>query len=977
MRKMLSLRAWNAVPFLLLLLAVTGCLRTEMDGPVREVVFSVAGDGFPDSRSVLTPSVENRVTSVLLLFYKGGLLEKVASFSGSPGLAVTFPDDEPRNVHALVNMASVREEDIPLQESGLDRLSWRLTSYADLERDGLPMAESAGFRPSDGTCLIRVRRLLSRFAFSLTEEYRSFFDVAERVSAHYPDPSYLFKDMTYSLKNINGTLRPFGVSAAGPEDVLEDREFELTTDGTAVLYVPENMQGDLLASPDPADKTMDALRDKYGEDIPCATFVEVTLRQDPSIFGVGGGLTYRFFLGNDNSGNFSVERNLHYNVLFGPEYDTVMGCFDTDSWTWKVESDDWRDSRFLYMDGKAYSVLRGGSLVIPVNYGYDGKSHPENGDSGDLASVDCDWRAYVKPAGQSDAALVHYSAYGGFGLAMYNRKDGKLTFQMSNAVPAGTRLELVLRTRDGRHEDRALLTVLPDGDVSAVWNYLPEYVAQRPVLSLNRTGTALSIASVRATEGGDRVSWSVADGKCTLSLLKAGPVSLEVTASDGSVADVTFAVKAPLLKADRTSLSLRLDGSSAQALTLSYTARAEDGSFAFTVAANDDAAGSRSFAPSLYAALLAPSLSVGSGALAPWLAVSGMTGYLASYDPAGMSSYFGVSYPGSFVAQARACEDVVPLPVSATLQDPFPGFSADGDLGDIYNYSVIGFYSRSVPSAAPYVVFTGQKTVEYTGGPTLRPTVDKGSLSFRSTEDFSYGLSAADKLELTPVSNPGHAVGKLPLVAQVRNVRSGGTTEVALGWLDCYLFTQLGGVLKGDTSTHYARFSVSADLCGSGEVAAFADLRKTVVSQAVVLPDFNTGGFHLRMLVGGRNVWTMISEESLEGTYQIRFDDYDSYMMSTWTEKKVPDSGYKLGETVYDMEINTDMMTIRDYDHDAVMVYRTTSPRLKCDLSSVSGLRESELGYHYAYDAERDAAGRPYHVFSPLVPYFMEMDVRP
>lgn len=91
----------------------------------------------------------------------------------------------------------------------------------------------------------------------------------------------------------------------------------------------------------------------------------------------------------------------------------------------------------------------------------------------------------------------------------------------------------------------------------------------------------------------------------------------------------------------------------------------------------------------------------------------------------------------------------------------------------------------------------------------------------------------------------------------------------------------------------------------------------------------------------------------------------------------MPDSGYKLGETVYDMEINTDMMTIRDYDHDAVMVYRTTSPRLKCDLSSVSGLRESELGYHYAYDAERDAAGRPYHVFSPLVPYFMEMDVRP
>ena len=951
-------------------------MRAETDNEPGRVVFSVSGDGFLMSRSVLSASVEDKVTSVTLAFYKNGLLESVRTFSGASDLSAAFVDDERRTVFALVNMASVRESDLPVRQSDLKNLTWRLTSYSALDRDGLPMADSAEFRPSDGTCTISVRRLVSRFSFSLTNEYRTFFDASERTAERYPDPSYLFKDMTYSLKNINGTLRPFGSSAAEPGDLLSDREFELTSDGTAVLYVPENRQGDLLSVSDPSEKTLESLRERYGKDYaPCASYVEVTLRHDASIYGVGGDLTYRFFLGNDNTRNFSVDRNLHYNVLFGPRYDTVMGCFDEDSWTWKVESGNWHDSRYLTLEQNAYSVRRGGDLEVPVEYGYEGRRHPENGDNGDLSAPGCDWRAYVKTAGQSDASLVHYASYAGFRKVSYDPSSGLLAMSLDNSVSTGSLLEIVLRTRDGRHEARAQVTVLPDANVTPVWSFEPGYVAQKPVLSLSREGTAVSVSSVAVTEGKDRATAVVSQGKCTLSLLKAGPVSLEVLSDDGSMAEVSFTVKTPLLKSDRATVTLPLDASSGQALTLSYAARAEDGGFAFSVASSEAAAGARSFSPSLYASYLKPVLAVGSGPLAPYLTVSGTTGYIASYDPAGMAGYIGTVYAGSFTARAADCADVAEVPVAAVLADPFPGFSADRNLGTIHNFSIIGFCPKKILDTDPFLVFTGEKTVEQANGPVLTPGVSRSNLSFRNAADFSFGLTTAGKITLTAITPTGRAVGKQPLTAVIRNARNtANTTDIALGYFECYLFAQLGAILERIDASPY-NLKVSADLWGADEVAAFQSLRNDLAAKASVRPSFNTASYYLRSGGGAsRNVWTLRTEESLDGSYTYECEK-DANTMSTWEEQKLPGQSYKPGETVYTVSLRDNMATIWDYRYASVMTNRTTSPRLTCDLSGFGSLQYSDLGYHYSYGSERDAAGRSYYVCYPYINYFMKADV--
>lgn len=470
MRNILFRSARVAETILLLLMTAAACTRFDIpeketateEGP-RQVRFSVSGDDFLHSRSVLSPSVENRITSVSLLFYRNGKLETTTSFPEASG-EVIFMDNVERTVYALVNMDPAGEMAVPNLEENLEKLTWRLTSYGDMERDGLPMAGAAAFRPSDKTCTITVRRLVSRFDFSLSEEYMSFFGASERLADEYWDPSVLFKNMTYTLKNINGALRPFGESVAGPGDLLDDSEFDLTPDGNAVLYVPENLQGDLLDTWDPSKKTLEALQDRYGAgQVPGASYVEVSFFHDPSVYGVGGDLTYRFFLGENNTNNFSVGRNRLYKVFFGPEYDTVMGCHDMSKWTWKVESKNWGDSRYLYMANDYYNVEQGGTVEIPVVYGYEGVHHPEYGDTCDPYATYCDWRAYVRLDYQSDDALVPCYAYDGFSSVSYDPTGGRLRISASRSAPVGTSLRLVLKTWDGRHEDSATLYIVPHG----------------------------------------------------------------------------------------------------------------------------------------------------------------------------------------------------------------------------------------------------------------------------------------------------------------------------------------------------------------------------------------------------------------------------------------------------------------------------------------------------------------------------------
>ena len=961
MRKNLSFRIVGWI----LLLALTACLAEEkgMEQPLR-VTFAFSGDGLPpDTRSVLSPSVENRITSVLLAVYREGRLDRVRSFGGTDALSLSFPDAAARTVYAFVNMPGLQETSFPLRESGIGAVVWRLTSYAAMERNGLPMSGSARFAPSDGRCTVEVRRLVSRLSFRLGEEYKTFFAAADRLQPYSQDPSRLLGNLTYSLKNINGTLRPFGVSAAGPDDLLSDREFQLTADGTAVLYVPENAQGDLPAAALPAGKTFSELRDLLGrERMPCASYVETAFRQDPGIYGVGGSLTYRFFLGDGRPENFTVGRNRNYPVRFGPVYGTVMDCYDAGAWNWKVESPDWRDSRYLRLDRDAYRVRRTGTLELGVAYGYEDRDRPENGDTGDLSAVSCDWRAYVKEAGRPDADLVHCAACPAFRKVSYDAARGLLSLQMTASVPAGKRYEFVLRTADRRHEARASLLVLSEETVEPEWTFRPGYIAQKPAFHLVRSGTRMDVTSVRVLEGGDRISCAIQDGRCVVSLLRAGPVRLEAFSGDTHMVDIAFDVKTPLLGAVKETLLLRLDASEPELQNqYFYRMRPDDGGHMLVPVHSDVPTGSYMFAPDLYETLLKPVLSVGSGPLTPYVAVAGTFGYVASYAPEGMAAHFGKKYAGAFVLQAAGCADVEPLPLPALLEHPFPGFSAGTDLGAVRNCAVLGICPPGVTADARSVVFTG-KRVGFAGGPVLKPAVNRSSVSFRSTGGIGYELDAAGRLVLYPVSASGPAVGRLTLAAVIRNVRTGRETDVPVGRLDCYLFTQVGAVLKNTrlSSQQGATFreaDIVTDLWGGDKIPAFQSLRRVLQSAAVVQTAFAQHNFQ-PYVADGTDSWIRFREQ--DASTQAAFTNRP--LMSRWTEAQGSGSKYKLGARTYSVRLNARLTAAQEYTRTALLQNRSTPTYMTCDLTGVRDLVPSDLGYHYAYGTERDAAGRSYYV---------------
>ena len=942
----------KAAVLLALALTLVSCRNSLDETDLTEVRFTLSSQSWPaGTRSVLRPSAETTLSSILLAAYRDGRLEISRTFRAGQSLSLLFSGRGSRTVYALVNMASVQEAELPLLEADLPALSWRLGSYAEMDRDGLPMAGSVVTDGSAGLCPIPVTRLVSRFEFNLLDRYKSFFTATDRLAGHDADPGYLFKNIRYVLRNINGTLRPFGTSLAGERDLLQDQEFALTADGDAVLYVPENVQGKLLDSSDPARKDLPALLARYGPDYAvCASYVEVTLTHDPSLYGVGGDLTYRFFLGENATDDFSVNRNRIYSVGFGPEYNTVMQCFDTGSWPWKVGSDNWRDTRYLAFGTPQLSARKGSTARLAIRYGFEGTDHPE------FAS---DWTLLARGSVQSD--WVSAASHPAFTAVSYDPSRSEIQLALARSY-SGSTVSLAARTTDGRHEALTQVQLLPDGELVIHWNYEPRYIGQVSTLALSREGTPLTITGINVSEGSDRVRIRQTGGEWKVSALRSGTVRLEVTTSDGDTMSIPLTFKAPVLRADTPMLTLPADASDSPRIQFSYRTDAADGNVPLQVASPGQA-GSFLLDADLYDQYLRPVASiVPERALSAFLALSSDRVYVASY-PADPSALLGVTDAEAFRGEAVQCPDVRPAAAGAQVPALFSGLDASGRIGTIRNHSVLGVNGGTMKPTDDFVLYEG-KPVEYTGGPTFTSSVT--NWEFENYGQFAFSLSASGKLILQPAAQTWTA-GKVPLTVRIRNARTGAQLRVGAGWLDCYLFTEFGGILRNG--------AVSADLWGWDQVDAFGSLRQTLRTAAVIRPDFNTGAFVQRSSSGNR-VWTLRTEESLDGTYQINYET-DANQMSTWIEAKSPNAAYRLGETVYYINLNASMTTIYDYSWAALMVWRTTQTYLTCVVTVLTNLVRSDLGWHYTWGTERDASGRSYYVFREDVSYFLDTDVEP
>lgn len=331
----------------LLLLCSTVSCRSEQEvgtAPERERAhahFTVAIDDIRNvvrTKSVLTDDdIETKLTSLTLAVYSsdGSLVEKKYVTSGFDDIRYMLDFGETFTIYAVANMGDLRAS-FPSAISGetpLADITYSIPSYNSgndcISRRGIPMAGKLVYtvdgREATGEGQILLTRLFSK--------------IQVHLACHWPGT---FR--TVKIHNLNKTLKPFGVSAAlSGNDILGEQEIQIldteAREGDFLFYVPENRQGSLpgIATSEEKGHDRDAVT---GKDL--KTYLEAVVT-GVSADGVNGTMTYRSYLGNNDSSDFNIERNSRY-------------VWSVDYYPGRMQSNDWKHENALSWKEFEYSL---------------------------------------------------------------------------------------------------------------------------------------------------------------------------------------------------------------------------------------------------------------------------------------------------------------------------------------------------------------------------------------------------------------------------------------------------------------------------------------------------------------------------------------------------------------------------------------------------------------------------------------------
>ena len=247
----------------------------------------------------------------IFLYHNGVLLkEHSCYYTDMSSLMLSFPDDKNGfNVYMFGNVGKV---DAPEDESEIGGMSYVTESYDDFRVDGFPVANVFPDYMKGTFASFKLKRLVGQYNIALTPS-------AE-------DAVYVVKDVR--LMNCALDVYPFGhavkacrfapSSTYGEDatgDYLTDDDIVRLNRGESVsICFVENLQGELL--PDNTDRrkkvpsSLEALRPGLSD---CCTYMEITA----DITTRSAKYTdakYRFYLGQNETTDFSIKRNTVYDV---------------------------------------------------------------------------------------------------------------------------------------------------------------------------------------------------------------------------------------------------------------------------------------------------------------------------------------------------------------------------------------------------------------------------------------------------------------------------------------------------------------------------------------------------------------------------------------------------------------------------------------------------------------------------------------
>ncbi len=460
------------------------------DGSWKCVNISVGVGAYPGTRSVLTGNdIEGRVTCVTLAAYdEKDVLADVKHYeSGISSMTLDLLDGPAYTVYALVNMGDMSSA-FPLYEDDVENIEYVVPSYDDVNEKGLPMCGvGKEMRAADEKHVIGLERLFAKLSVRILhsglEDYSEDSDWVENMC-----------NKSLFIRQANSRLMPFadGGSAAGMvsdimaladrHENLDDRDayqghLDMTElcpgpgyfqDTTVVFYVPENIQDDiLLDNEDPFGKTpenMPIIGDKSYADI--CTYLEFNAYK-PDSQGYSGTLQYRYYLGSDNTSDFTVERNREYEMILNF---SEKGFFMDN---WKISrGEDWKDTRSLYFLEDSYSVTKIRPVNVKLHY------HPRNATGGSMPDPS-KWVYSYDEEAMSQAGLI---------LTFYPDSliDGDFFFRAETIEypKVGASIPIKAMTPDGVVCDSTVITIGRPMYMYIQWESEPRYLSQYGVFKL-------------------------------------------------------------------------------------------------------------------------------------------------------------------------------------------------------------------------------------------------------------------------------------------------------------------------------------------------------------------------------------------------------------------------------------------------------------------------------------------------------------
>ena len=296
-------------------------------GAVR---FSLSDEGYygPETRTLLTaPDIETKRSSVTLAAYRAGTLYASGYFtSGLSAMPLQLVGGETYDIYAFVNMGDLTGR-LPSSASGLSGVSYAIPSWQSVNSSGIPMTgvlESFTVSASNPQGTVPVTRRFAKVTATLTCTWPG-----ARITGAV-------------VGNMNGRIPLAGQAAmSGSGDALswEDADTGSGSSATMLFYVPENMQGTISGISASYFKNhektsaVNAVRSRL-------TYLEVSVSGSTGSSAMyGGAVTYRSYLGANETTNFDIAGNTAYvwNITYGED-----GLAED---TWKVDTDDLEDKR--------------------------------------------------------------------------------------------------------------------------------------------------------------------------------------------------------------------------------------------------------------------------------------------------------------------------------------------------------------------------------------------------------------------------------------------------------------------------------------------------------------------------------------------------------------------------------------------------------------------------------------------------------